>query len=211
MLTFLRQQHVDALIAKIRIVIVVLKTKEIDFPRVLSSIGKVINVANPASNPIVLSYRGYIEALVNKEYAEGIRICRESFKILKSQMSLAESFFLPILYLNLGKTYLIANKKKDAYFSFQKGLDIDKHNEDILKELKKLGIRRKPFFPFLKRSNPLNKYIGILTYKLQKKNDATVIENIFISNQKIKHLFVNDCFLSEHYGVFITERTVIWH
>jgi hypothetical protein len=69
----------------------------------------------------------------------------------------------------LGRTYLIANKKKEAYFSFQKGLENDKKNEDILKELKKIGIRRKPFFPFLKRSNPLNKHIGSLTYELQKK------------------------------------------
>jgi tetratricopeptide (TPR) repeat protein len=119
-------------------------------------------------NPIIISYRGYIEALVNKQYANGIEICKHSFKILKSQMSLAEGFFLPILYLNLGRTYLIAKNKEKAYFSFQKGLEVDKKNEDITKELKKLGIRRKPFFPFLKRSNPLNKYIGTLTYKLQK-------------------------------------------
>jgi tetratricopeptide (TPR) repeat protein len=121
------------------------------------------------NNPTLLSYRGYLEALVNRQYAEGIKICRLSFKILKDQMSLVEGFFLPVLYLNLGRTYLIANKKKEAYFSFQKGLEIDKKNEDILKELKKIGIRRKPFFPFLKRSNPLNKYIGSLTYELQKK------------------------------------------
>lgn len=120
-------------------------------------------------NPILLSYRGYIEALVNRQYAEGIKICRQSFKILKNQMSLVEVFFLPILYLNLGRTYLIAKKKKEACFSFQKGLEIDKKNEDIFRELKKLGVRRKPFFPFLKRPNPLNKYIGILTYELQKK------------------------------------------
>jgi len=120
-------------------------------------------------NPIILSYHGYIEALVNKQYAEGIKICRRSFKILKEQMYLGESFFLPVLYLNLGRAYLTANKKKEAYYSFQKGLDIDKKNEDLFKELKQLGIRRKPFFPFLKRSNPLNKYIGILTYDLQKK------------------------------------------
>ena len=121
------------------------------------------------NNPIILSYYGYIEALVNRQYADGIKICKQSFKILREQMSLGESFFLPILYLNLGRVYLTANKKKDAYYSFQKGLDIDKKNEDLLKELKKLGIRRKPFFPFLKRSNPLNKYIGMLTYDLQKK------------------------------------------
>jgi tetratricopeptide (TPR) repeat protein len=121
------------------------------------------------NNPIILSYRGYIEALVNKQYADGIKICRQSFKILKEQMSLGEGFFLPVLYLNLGRAYLTANKRKDAYYSFQKGLDIDKKNEDLLKELKKIGIRRKPFFPFLKRANPLNKYIGMLTYDVQKK------------------------------------------
>ena len=124
---------------------------------------------NYPNNPTLLSYRGYLEAAVNKRYAEGIKICRQSFKILKHQMSLVEGFFLPILYLNLGRTYLIAGKKKEAYFSFQKGLEIDKKNEDIFKELKRLGIRRKPFLPFLKRSNLLNKYIGILTYELRKK------------------------------------------
>jgi tetratricopeptide (TPR) repeat protein len=121
------------------------------------------------NNPVILSYCGYIEARVNRQYADGIKICRQSFKILKEQMSLGEGFFLPVLYLNLGRAYLTANKKKEAYYSFQKGLDIDKKNENLLKELKKIGIRRKPFFPFLKRSNPLNKYIGMLTYDLKKK------------------------------------------
>jgi tetratricopeptide (TPR) repeat protein len=124
-------------------------------------------------NPIVLSYHGRLEALVNKQYSEGIRICRQSFKNLKQQMPLVEGFFLPILYLNLGKTYLTANKKKEAYFSFQKGLEIDKKDEDLLFELNKIGRRRKPPFTFLKRSNPLNKYIGMFTYELQKMTMRT--------------------------------------
>jgi len=126
-------------------------------------------LAHYPNNPTLISYRGYLEALVNRQYAEGIKICRQSFKILKDQMSLVEGFFLPVLHLNLGRTYLIGRKKKEAYFSFQKGFEIDKKNEDILKELEKLGVRRKPFFPFLRRNNPLNKYMGILTYELRKK------------------------------------------
>ena len=125
------------------------------------------------NNPIVLSYRGRLEALVNKQYAEGINICRQSFKNLKQQMPLVEGFFLPVLYLNLGKTYLAASKKKEAYFSFQKGLEIDKDDDDLLFELNKLGRRREPPFPFLKRSNPLNKYIGKFTYELQKMTMRT--------------------------------------
>jgi hypothetical protein len=43
-------------------------------------------------------------------------------------------------------------------------------NRDLLFELKKLGIRRQSPFSLLKRSNPLNKYIGKLSYKLKKRN-----------------------------------------
>ena len=120
------------------------------------------------TNPILLSYHGYIEARVNKHYSDGIKICRQSFKMLKKQMPLVEGFYLPTLYLNLGKTHLSASNKKDAYFSFQRGLEIDEKHQDLLSELNKLGRRRKPTFPFLKRSNPLNKYVGMLTYELQK-------------------------------------------
>jgi tetratricopeptide (TPR) repeat protein len=124
-------------------------------------------------NPIIHSYNGYLKALVNRKYAEGIKMCRQSFKILKDQMSLGEGFFLPVLYLNLGRAYLAANKKKEAYYAFQKGLENNRKNEDILRELEKLGLRRKPIFPFMKRSNPFNKYIGMLTYELGKKTMRT--------------------------------------
>jgi tetratricopeptide (TPR) repeat protein len=80
-------------------------------------------------------------------------------------MPLGKEFFLPILYLNLGKAYLAANRKKDAYKSFKKGLEIDKKNEALFNELKGLGIRKKPPLPFLQRSNPLNRYLGRLLHQ----------------------------------------------
>jgi len=122
-----------------------------------------------AKNPFIVSYQGFLEATVNKNYSKGVTTCREAFKILKEQVPFGEEFFFPILYLNLGKAYLAANKRKEAYASFQKGLEIDKENRDLICELKKLGMRRKPFFPFFKRSNPLNKYIGKLSNRLKKQ------------------------------------------
>jgi tetratricopeptide (TPR) repeat protein len=116
-------------------------------------------------NPIIVSYLGFLEAAVNKHYTKGINACRESLIILREHHPLGAGFFLSVLYLNLGKAYLAAHKKKEAYDAFQKGLDIDNKNEDILNEIKKLGIRRKPPLPFLKRSNPINKHIGKHTYK----------------------------------------------
>jgi tetratricopeptide (TPR) repeat protein len=119
------------------------------------------------SNPFIWSYQGCLEAVVNKKYSKGVNTCRHAFKILKEQVPFGEEFFSPILYLNLGKAYLAASKRKEAYASFQKGLEIDKENRALLNELKRLGMRRQPLLPFLKRSNPLNKYLGKLSHKLK--------------------------------------------
>jgi len=125
------------------------------------------------NNPFIWSYQGCLEAIVNKNYSKGVNTCRHAFKILKEQMPFGEEFFFPILYLNMGKAYLAANKRKEAYASFKKGLEIDMGNRNLLNELKKLGIRRQPPLPFLKRSHPLNKYIGKLSHKLKKQTSLT--------------------------------------
>jgi len=120
------------------------------------------------NNPFICSYQGCLDAIVNKKYSKGINTCRNAFKVLKEQVPFGEEFFFPILYLNLGKAYLAANKRKEAYASFKKGLDLDEGNRELINEMKKLGTRRKQLLPFLKRSNPLNKYIGKLSYKFKK-------------------------------------------
>jgi tetratricopeptide (TPR) repeat protein len=116
------------------------------------------------NNPVIFSYQGYLETVVNKQYSKGVKICKEAISALVEQMPLGKEFFLPVLYLNLGKACLAADKRKDAYESFKRGLEIDKHNEALFSELKSLGIRRKPPLSFLSRTNPLNKYLGMLLY-----------------------------------------------
>lgn len=119
------------------------------------------------TNPFIWSYQGYLEAAVNKKYSKGVNTCRHAFKILREHVPFGEEFFFPILYLNLGKAYLAADKRKKAYESFKKGLEIDVGNNKLLDELKKLGIRKQPPLPFLKRSNPLNKYLGRFSQKMK--------------------------------------------
>jgi len=116
------------------------------------------------NNPVIFSYQGYLETVVNKHYSKGVKTCRQAIRALLEQMPLGKEFFLPTLYLNLGKAYLAADKRKDAYVSFKKGLEIDKNNEALFSEMKSLGIRRKLPLSFLSRSNPLNKYLGKLFY-----------------------------------------------
>ena len=125
-------------------------------------------------NPFIFSYQGYLEALVNKNYSQGVTTCRQAFKLLKEQVPFGEDFYFPILFLNLGRTYLVANKKRLAQASFKKGLEIDTENRELLFEVKKLGIRKKLPLTFLKRSNPLNKYTGKLLHTLKKQTSLTL-------------------------------------
>jgi tetratricopeptide (TPR) repeat protein len=122
---------------------------------------------NHPNNPIILSYQGCLEANVNKKYSKGISNCIQALKIMREKIPFYESYYLPILYLNLGRAYLAADKRKEAFDSFKKGLETDKIHEGLICELEKLGLRRNPPFPSLKRSNPLNKYIGKLISKIK--------------------------------------------
>lgn len=72
----------------------------------------------------------------------------------------------PVHYLNLGRIYLYAGKKDDAIQTFREGLRLEK-DQEIIHELNKLGIRKPPALSFLKRSNPINRFIGIALKKLR--------------------------------------------
>ncbi|MEW6109353.1 MAG: tetratricopeptide repeat protein [Nitrospirota bacterium] len=114
------------------------------------------------SDPFLLSYYGCLVAIVENNPKEGVRICEDAIAGLNNSMPFGSEFFYPVFYLNLGRAYLKNNKKREALNAFKEGLKNDPDNHDILWELKKLGTRRSLAVPFFKRSNPINKYIGLL-------------------------------------------------
>ncbi|NJD57399.1 MAG: hypothetical protein FIA94_13490 [Nitrospirae bacterium] len=120
------------------------------------------------SDPFLLSYYGCLIAIVENNPREGIAICEAAVKSLETSMPFGAEFFYPVFYLNLGRAYLKGRKKSEAISVFQKGLKHDPENKDLKWEMQKLGARRKPALPFLHRSNPINKYIGMLLYKSAK-------------------------------------------
>jgi tetratricopeptide (TPR) repeat protein len=122
--------------------------------------------------PILLSYYGYLEALVNKNYTRGINICLKAREIVLEKAISGREFFNPVLYLNLGRVYLAGGNKEDAFEAFRMGLIFGNENEDLLCEIRELGMRRKPFVPFLQRSNPINKHIGKLLHNLYRLRKA---------------------------------------
>jgi tetratricopeptide (TPR) repeat protein len=117
--------------------------------------------------PYILSYYGCLDAILNKNCKEGIRICLRSIDLLEEKVPFGQEFFYPILYLNLGRAYLSARKKKQALQAFQKGLGFDGENKELLKEIRKLGVRRKTAVPYLARTNPINKYIGKMIHTIR--------------------------------------------
>lgn len=119
-------------------------------------------------DPLLLSYYGCLDAVVNKNYRNGIETCIFAIETLKKKASSGEDFFSPVFYLNLGRAYLAAGKKNEAIDTFYKGMEIDRKNKDLRWEIRKLGIRRMPPVQFLPRSSPINKYIGKMLRSLKK-------------------------------------------
>lgn len=107
-------------------------------------------------NAKYMSYYGMCAALRWGEIGLGIELCT---KAVKKDFSKTE------YYINLAKVYLKTDNKKGAAAVFKKGFAIDPENHIIYEELVKLGAVGKPIIPFVKRSNPMNKFLGILFRK----------------------------------------------
>lgn len=122
-------------------------------------------------DPFLMTYYGCLVAIVGNNPFEGIRICKESFRQLKKGMPVGKEHFYPTFYLNLGRAYLASGDKKRAVESFMTGLRFDNDEKHLNEEMQNLGIRRRPFLPFLRRSNLINKHIGKLLHALLKKKE----------------------------------------
>jgi predicted Zn-dependent protease len=118
--------------------------------------------------PVLLSYFGCLQAIVDKKYRSGVEACTRAILLLKDKENVDVEKFYPLFYLNLGRAYLAAGKKQDALNAFKKGTKYDPGYRDLMKELRGMGMRKRPAVAFLSRSNPINKYIGLLLHKDDK-------------------------------------------
>ena len=121
--------------------------------------------ADYPTDPFFLSYMGYLTALVDKHYREGCTLCEKALSLMAKTVSEDKELFYPILYVNMGRAYVLAGKKPEAIKAFKDGLRYDPKNRHITAELAQLGFRRPPVLSFLDRSNPINKYLGKIRYR----------------------------------------------
>jgi CheY-like chemotaxis protein len=109
---------------------------------------------NP-DDPHIASYLGLV--LVNSGiYERGFQLCREALK--KKPVDEAAIF-------NLGQAYLMSSRRNGARLTFLRGARVCDDKQRFLDELTKMGMRRKPIISFLSRDNPLNRWLGKLTYR----------------------------------------------
>ena len=119
-------------------------------------------------DPLVLSYYGCMQAVVDKKYRSGVDTCKKAIVLLKRKELFEEDILYPVFYLNLGRAYAAAGKKQEAIEAYHDGLQYDRGNSELNKELRGLGQRKPPIISFLDRSNPINKYIGKLLHSPKK-------------------------------------------
>ena len=113
--------------------------------------------AQMEDNPRYRSYLGYCIAKERGQHKLSVSLCEEA--IARDPAHAGH-------YLNLGKIYLISKKKTEAMNAFREGMS-RQADPRIIAELDKMGSRKAPPISFLPRSNPLNKYLGMLLRKMR--------------------------------------------
>ncbi len=106
--------------------------------------------------PLVLSALALCMAEVKGAGKSVVNLCHEAIK--KDPKN-------PEHYYRQGRILFLAGRKKDAIWVLRMGLRYGKHR-GIIEALGAMGVRRSPPLGFLPRSNPLNKYLGILLTKI---------------------------------------------
>jgi tetratricopeptide (TPR) repeat protein len=112
-----------------------------------------LGVARPQAR--YLSFYGLCLGLETKRIAEGIRCCRDALEL---------EFFNADLCANLGRLLVRAGERGEAYAAFQRGLRLQPGHPGVLREMRKMGTRRRLPVQFLARNNPVNVMLGRLTY-----------------------------------------------
>ena len=102
--------------------------------------------------PIYCSNLAFCLAKEKQEFKLAVSLCNEAIKKEPKNS---------VHFLNLGRVYLQAGQKKDAARFLRMGLRYER-NREIIAELEMLGARKSPPLSFLKRENPMNKYLGII-------------------------------------------------
>lgn len=112
-----------------------------------------------------LSYYGLCLGLELQDIHEALRFCREAVT--------RESYNANIR-CNLGRVLMAAGRRKEAYESFLRGLKLQPNHPLIVRQIRLMGLRRRPALPFLSRKNPINVFLGRLRMRSEAPKEMRV-------------------------------------
>jgi len=98
-----------------------------------------------------LSHYGLCLALMNQNLYEGVKYCKKAVTLQQ---------FDADLRWNLARALLKAGRRRGAHEELLHGLKLQPDHSGIRRELKLMGLRKKPALAFLSRQHPLNVYLG---------------------------------------------------
>jgi hypothetical protein len=102
------------------------------------------------------SYLGFCVAKERGQVSRGTDLC---------MISLEHEPDNPDHYLNLGKIHLLSGNKSEALRILREGVARGEKDE-LMTLLNEFGTRKSPLIPFLHRSNPLNKLLGLILHRI---------------------------------------------
>jgi tetratricopeptide (TPR) repeat protein len=117
-----------------------------------------------------LSFAGLLMFLLNGDSQEGLRLCQDALRRLPDE---------PLCYLNLAKICYAMGNRRLTVKHLHRGLRLRTGRTDLLLAFfGTIGFRRNPAISFLPREHFLNKYIGMLTWKLgaEKQHRQALLE-----------------------------------
>jgi tetratricopeptide (TPR) repeat protein len=117
------------------------------------------------ARPTFRSYFGLCLGLSERRFDKALELCRSAAK---------EEFYNASLYHNLARVHLAFGFKAEAIRYLRRGLMIDPRCQPILFELERLGQRRGPVLGFLRRQNPVNRWLGRL--RRQSRRSSSELE-----------------------------------
>jgi tetratricopeptide (TPR) repeat protein len=124
-----------------------------DTQSALASIEKALRLYD---TPEWYSYLGYCIARQRGQNRKGLELCQASLVVEPDN---------PVHFLNLGRVYLSKGDKNEALRTWREGM-AKGGSPELLQQLERLGTRNRSALPVLARSNPLNRYLGILLTRL---------------------------------------------
>jgi len=109
------------------------------------------------TSPERQSYYGLVNALELGQINQAIDLCLQA---IRKDAGNAD------LHFNLAYVYLKAGRKADGIRALEEGIQINPKHDAIAPLQKILGVRRTPVLRHLSRRNALNKYLGLLSHRV---------------------------------------------